>query len=78
MPSKSWPQHRLMEGVAHSPTFAKKVGIPQSVGQDFAKADNKAGITKQPDIQRKIKHPAKRAAKREMTHADFEALGRDD
>ena len=28
-----------MEAVAHSPKFAKKVGISQSVGKDFAKAD---------------------------------------
>ena len=28
-----------MEAVAHNKAFAKKVGIPQSVGQDFAKAD---------------------------------------
>lgn len=39
MPSKSKAQHNLMEAVAHSPKFAKKVGISQSVGQDFAKAD---------------------------------------
>ena len=39
MPSKSSAQHRLMEGVAHSAKFAKKVGIPQSVGKDFAEAD---------------------------------------
>jgi len=28
-----------MEAVAHSPKFAKKVGIPTSVGKEFAKAD---------------------------------------
>jgi len=28
-----------MEAVAHNPGFAKKVGISQSVGKDFAKAD---------------------------------------
>ena len=28
-----------MEAVAHNKAFAKKVGIPQSVGKDFAKAD---------------------------------------
>ena len=28
-----------MMAVAHSPAFAKKVGIPQSVGKDFAEAD---------------------------------------
>jgi hypothetical protein len=39
MPSKSPAQHRLMEAVAHSPKFAKKVGIPQRVGKDYAAAD---------------------------------------
>jgi hypothetical protein len=28
-----------MRAVAHSPEFAKKVGIPTSVGKEFAKAD---------------------------------------
>jgi hypothetical protein len=28
-----------MEAIAHSPGFAKKAGIPQSVGKDFAYAD---------------------------------------
>jgi len=28
-----------MEAIAHSPSFAKKVHIPQSVGKDFAEAD---------------------------------------
>jgi len=28
-----------MEAVAHSPSFAKKVGVPQSVGKEFAAAD---------------------------------------
>ena len=28
-----------MEAVAHNPKFAKKVGIPQKVGKDFAEAD---------------------------------------
>ena len=39
MPSKSKAQHNLMMAVAHSPAFAKKVGIPTSVGKEFAKAD---------------------------------------
>jgi len=39
MPSKSKAQHKLMTAVAYNPKFAKKVGIPQSVGKDFAKAD---------------------------------------
>lgn len=39
MPSKSPAQKRLMQAVAHNPEFAKKVGIPTSVGKEFAKAD---------------------------------------
>ena len=39
MPSKSKAQRNLMAAVAHNPQFAKKVGIPQSVGKDFNEAD---------------------------------------
>ena len=39
MPSKSKAQAHLMAAVAHNPAFAKKVGIPQSVGKDFNQAD---------------------------------------
>ena len=39
MPSHSKKQHNFMEAVAHSPSFAKKAGVPQSVGKDFAAAD---------------------------------------
>ena len=39
MPSVSGPQHRFMEMVAHDPGAAKRVGVPQSVGQEFAEAD---------------------------------------
>jgi len=56
MPSKSKAQHNLMEGVAHNAAFAKKVGIPQSVGRDFAEADKgkkfgKGGASSQADRQ---------------------------
>ena len=39
MPSTSGKQHRFMEAIAHNKAFAKKVGVPQSVGQDFSTAD---------------------------------------
>lgn len=39
MPSSSKKQHKFMEAVAHNPAFAKKAGVPQSVGQDFSNAD---------------------------------------
>jgi len=39
MPSVSKKQHNLMAAVANNPKFAKKVGISQSVGEDFMEAD---------------------------------------
>jgi len=39
MPSSSLKQHKFMEMVAHDPKAAKRVGVPQSVGQDFVAAD---------------------------------------
>jgi hypothetical protein len=41
MPSKSAKQAKLMAAVANNPKFAKKVGIPTSVGQEFANADKR-------------------------------------
>jgi hypothetical protein len=56
MPSTSKKQHNFMAAIAHSPAFAKKVGIPQSVGKDFNEADKgkkfgSGGMTR-PDIQK--------------------------
>jgi hypothetical protein len=39
MPSTSKKQHNFMAAIANNPSFAKKVGVPQSVGQDFSVAD---------------------------------------
>jgi hypothetical protein len=44
MPSTSPKQARTMAAAAHSPTFAKKVGIPQKVAREFNQADAKTGI----------------------------------
>ena len=39
MPSTSKKQHNFMAAVANNPSFAKKAGVPQSVGKDFNNAD---------------------------------------
>jgi len=41
MPTKSPAQHKLMNAVAHNPSFAKKTGIPSKVGKEFVKEDAK-------------------------------------
>lgn len=45
MPSTSKAQEMFMQAIAHNRKFAKKVGVPQSVGKDFNEADKKAGRT---------------------------------
>jgi hypothetical protein len=68
-----------MEAVAHSPAFAKKAGVPQSVGKDFSTADkgrkfgkggemaeSKAMVGKEVAFMKKKGAPAK-MVKHEMT-----------
>ena len=63
MPSNSKKQHNFMEAVAHNPAFAKKAGIPQSVGKDFSTADKgkkfgRGGVPR-PDLE-KVNSPKTR------------------
>jgi len=56
MPSTSKKQHNFMAAIAHNPAFAKKVGVPQSVGKDFNTADKgkkfkEGGTMKHEDIK---------------------------
>jgi hypothetical protein len=56
MPSTSKKQHNFMAAIANNPAFAKKVGIPQSVGKDFDEADKGkkfgSGGRTRPDVQK--------------------------
>ena len=56
MPSVSKKQHNFMAAVANNPKFAKKAGVPQSVGKDFSAADKgrkfaKGGDMKHEDVK---------------------------
>jgi len=57
MPSSSKKQHQFMEAVAHSPAFAKKVGVPQSVGKDFSNADKGRKFSKGGDTMASKMNP---------------------
>jgi hypothetical protein len=69
MPSTSKKQHNFMEAVANNPSFAKKAGVPQSVGKDFATADKgisfKGGPRTRPDLQ-KVNKPKTLQGKTEL------------
>lgn len=56
MPSVSKKQHNFMAAVANNPKFAKKVGVPMSVGKEFNAADkgrkfSKGGDMKHEDVK---------------------------
>jgi hypothetical protein len=82
MPSKSKAQHNFMAAVANNPAFAKKAGVPQSVGKEFSNADKgrkfKEGGDMKSDMMKKgmpaalAKHAAKPASK---AHAGLKAGG---
>ena len=70
MPSKSKAQHNLMAMVANDPAAAKRVGVPQSVGEEYMKADKgrkfgTGGAKARPDLQ-KVNKPSTRQGKTEL------------
>jgi len=46
-----------MAAIAHSPSFAKKVGVPQSVGKDFNEADKGRKFSKGGDTMASKMNP---------------------
>jgi hypothetical protein len=69
MPSTSKKQHNFMAAVANNPSFAKKAGVPQSVGKEFTAADKgikfKGGPRSRPDLQ-KVNEPKTLQGKTEL------------
>ena len=64
MPAVSEKQKKFMQAVAHNKAFAKKVGVPQSVGKEFSKsgggemAESKAMMKKEVAFMKKKGAPA--------------------
>ena len=69
MPSVSKKQHNLMAMVANDPKAAKRLGIPQSVGEEYVKADKgkafKGTERVRPDLQH-VNRPKTRQGKNEL------------
>jgi hypothetical protein len=69
MPSTSAKQHNFMAAVANSPSFAKKAGVPRSVGKDFTAADKAlklpARAGSRPDLQ-KVNNPKTNQGRNEL------------
>lgn len=76
MPSSSKKQHNFMAAIAHSPAFAKKVGVPQSVGQDFNKADKGRKFAKGGDTMATKMNPGFMAMMAKKKGAPSDALAK--
>jgi hypothetical protein len=74
MPSTSAKQHRFMEAVANSPSFAKKAGVSQSVGKDFSAADKGRKFEKGGATMMSKKGPMKSSSKGGMPPAMMAAM----
>jgi hypothetical protein len=80
VPTVSNKQERFMQAVAHNPKFAKKVGVPQSVGREFTKAEggemkeSKAMMKKEVGFMKKKGAP-KSMIKHEMAEAGMKKGG---
>ena len=83
MPSTSKKQHNFMAAVANNPSFAKKVGVPQSVGKEFNNADKGKTFKRGGDMASSMGKPvmkkgmsmAKDGMKRPTPMADTSMMG---
>ena len=83
MPSTSKKQHNFMAAIAHSPSFAKKVGVPQSVGKDFNNADKGKTFKKGGDTMASKMNPGfmammakKKGATKKMASGGMTSMGK--
>lgn len=81
MPAVSAKQEKFMRAVAENPKFAKKVGVPQSVGREFTKSgggemkESKAMMKKEVAFMKKKGAP-KSMVKHEMKEAGMNYGGK--
>lgn len=82
MPSASKKQHNFMAAIANNPSFAKKVGVPQSVGKDFTAADKgktfkRGGDMKEPKamVKKEVAFMKKKGAPASMIKHEKAEMG---
>ena len=79
MPYSSTAQERLMRAVAHSPGFAKKVGIPQAVGRKFEAHKAEGGPTMKKEspemVKKEMAFMKKKGAPKSMVNHEMAEAG---
>ena len=75
MPAVSKKQERFMQAVAHSPKFAKKVGVPQSVGREFSKSGGGEMKESKAMMKKEVSFMKKKGAPKSMIKHEMEEAG---
>ncbi len=75
MPSVSAKQERFMQAVANNPKFAKKVGVPTSVGKEFTKKEG--GVMKESKamMKKEVSFMKKKGAPKSMLKHEMKEAG---
>lgn len=71
MPAKTAKQKRFMDAAAHSPSFAKKAGIPTKVAKEFSQSSKGMTFSKGGDMK-----DSKKMMGKKMAQVGMEASGR--
>lgn len=74
MPAKSEKQAKFMRAVAHSPSFAKKVGVPVKVGKEFTKAEGGMAESKKM-VKKELEFMKKKGAPKSMIKHEMAEAG---
>ena len=76
MPAKSAKQERFMQAVANNPKFAKKVGVPQSVGREFTKKEGGEMAKESKEMMKKeVEFMKKKGAPKSMVKHEMKEAG---
>jgi hypothetical protein len=75
MPAKTPKQRRFMQAVANNPAFAKKVGVPQSVGREFTKKDGGEMKESKSMMKKEVAFMKKKGAPKSMVKHEMAEAG---
>ena len=75
MPPVSEKQEKFMRAVANSPKFAKKVGVPQSVGREFSKKEGGQMKESKEMMKKEVAFMKKKGAPKSMIKHEMKEAG---
>jgi hypothetical protein len=75
MPAVSDKQKKFMRAVAENPKFAKKVGVPQSVGREFSKSGGGEMKESKTMMKKEVAFMKKKGAPKSMVKHEMAEAG---